>query len=132
MHPEEFNHTKSIYTDEVFEEIDRNNDGIITVEEYIGLNITFIIHAIVWKHFSKISADFWTPGEEDDKEPDWLKQERESFYQEKDLDGDKKMNKVHIYSVCTLGKMSKWLDSSGGVYSLQWIIRLIINGDWSN
>lgn len=35
-HPEEFNHTKDLYIDEIFDEIDKNNDGKITVEEYVG------------------------------------------------------------------------------------------------
>ena len=36
LHPEEFQHTKEIHIDEVFEDMDKNKDGIISLEEYIG------------------------------------------------------------------------------------------------
>jgi Ca2+-binding EF-hand superfamily protein len=71
LHPEEAGHMKDIVIDETLEEIDRNKDGVITLEEYIG---------DMWPESSKENAD---------EEPDWVKTEREQFtmYRDKNKDG---------------------------------------------
>ena len=35
--PDEINHMKSIVVDEMLQEMDKNKDGSVTVEEYIGI-----------------------------------------------------------------------------------------------
>ena len=41
-HPESFDHTKEVHLEQSFLDMDKNNDGSITIEEYIG--IIFISH----------------------------------------------------------------------------------------
>ncbi len=36
IHPQEFDHTKSIHIDESFEDMDKSKDGSISLEEYLG------------------------------------------------------------------------------------------------
>ena len=36
--PDEINYMKSIVVDEMLQEMDKNKDGSVTVEEYIGMN----------------------------------------------------------------------------------------------
>ena len=38
LHPEEFDHMKDTVIDEAFEDMDKNKDGHITLQEYIGKN----------------------------------------------------------------------------------------------
>ncbi len=38
-HPESFDHTKEVHLEQSFQDMDKNNDGSITVEEYIGITI---------------------------------------------------------------------------------------------
>lgn len=37
LHPEEFEHTKEIHIQESFEDMDKNKDGGITLDEYLGI-----------------------------------------------------------------------------------------------
>ena len=36
MHPEEHEHMRDIVIDEAFEDMDKDRDGLITVDEYLG------------------------------------------------------------------------------------------------
>ena len=36
MHPEEHEHMKDVIIDEAFEDMDKDRDGLITVDEYLG------------------------------------------------------------------------------------------------
>ena len=36
LHPEEFDHMKGVVVDETLEDIDKDKDGVISLEEYIG------------------------------------------------------------------------------------------------
>lgn len=66
-HPEESPIMAGVVLDETIEDIDKNKDGKVSLEEYIG--------------------DMYTsePGE---PEPDWVENERESFRKFRDVDGD--------------------------------------------
>jgi Ca2+-binding EF-hand superfamily protein len=66
LHPEEHEHMKSIVIMETIEDIDKDGDGKISVEEYIG--------------------DMWLE-EEDGEEPEWVSEERKSFHEHRDRDG---------------------------------------------
>lgn len=71
LRPEEFDHMKDIVVLETLEDIDKDGDGKVSLEEYIG---------------DMYRAD---EGAEDDQEPDWVKDEKERFsgYRDKDRDG---------------------------------------------
>ncbi|XP_015928979.1 calumenin-A [Parasteatoda tepidariorum] len=67
LHPEESAHMHDVVIVETLEDIDKDNDGKISLKEYIG--------------------DMYSGSEED--EPDWVKNEREQFstYRDKNKDG---------------------------------------------
>lgn len=68
LHPEETGHMRDIVVLETMEDIDKDKDGKISLNEYIG--------------------DMYAGGNEDE-EPEWVKNEREQFttYRDKDKDG---------------------------------------------
>lgn len=67
IHPEEAPHMQDIVVTETMEDIDKNKDGKVSIDEYIG--------------------DMYGEGEDnDDEEPDWVKTEREQFTQFRDKD----------------------------------------------
>ncbi|CAG0920841.1 unnamed protein product [Notodromas monacha] len=67
LHPEESPDLQDIVVAETMEDIDKNKDGKITLEEYIG----DLFH-----------------GEPGETEPDWVTQEREQFKEFRDKNGD--------------------------------------------
>ncbi|XP_059170665.1 calumenin-A-like isoform X2 [Physella acuta] len=78
LHPEEAEHMRGIVVDETLEDIDKDGDGYISLQEYIG--------------------DMWprTPEEEGKEEPDWVKSEREQFANYRDKNKDGKMDKAEV------------------------------------
>ncbi|XP_055941077.1 calumenin-like [Argiope bruennichi] len=67
VHPEESAHMKDIVVIETMEDIDKNNDGKISMEEYIG--------------------DMYIDADNDlESEPSWVQSEREQFIQFRDKD----------------------------------------------
>ncbi|XP_040199135.1 calumenin isoform X3 [Rana temporaria] len=72
LHPEEYDYMKDIVVLETMEDIDKNADGVIDLEEYIG--------------------DMYNHDNEAD-EPDWVKTEREQFLEFRDKNRDGKMDK---------------------------------------
>ena len=68
MHPEDAPHMKEIVVVETMEDIDKDKDGFISLEEYIG--------------------DMYR-GVKGEDEPDWVRNEREQFqnYRDKNKDG---------------------------------------------
>ncbi|XP_007909078.1 calumenin isoform X2 [Callorhinchus milii] len=72
LHPEEYDHMKNIVVLETMEDIDKNSDGFIDLDEYIG--------------------DMYTADSEG-HEPDWVKSEREQFTEFRDKNKDGKMDK---------------------------------------
>lgn len=79
LHPEEAEHMRDIVVQETLEDIDKDGDGKISLEEYIG--------------------DMYR-GDSGDGEPDWVKSEREQFEQFRDADKDGFMNLEEV-SRCT-------------------------------
>lgn len=76
MHPEDCDHMRDIVVAETVEDIDKNKDGFVDLEEYIG--------------------DMYRPEdypELNGKEPDWVGSEREMFNEQRDKDKDGKLNK---------------------------------------
>jgi len=68
LHPEDADHMRDIVITETLEDIDRDGDGRINVDEYIG--------------------DMYKEGEEGSEEPEWVATEREQFTEFRDRDGD--------------------------------------------
>lgn len=71
LHPEETEHMKDLIVLETLEDIDKNKDGKISLEEYI-------------RDLHKV--------EEDEEEPEWVQREKEHFSLYRDKDGDGYMN----------------------------------------
>ncbi|CAH2979167.1 unnamed protein product [Chilo suppressalis] len=70
LHPEEHTGMRDIVVLETLEDVDKDNDGKVSIDEYIG--------------------DLYkTEDGEDEEEPDWVKQEREQFtgYRDTNKDG---------------------------------------------
>eukprot|EP00096_Caligus_rogercresseyi_P014647 TRINITY_DN715_c0_g1_i1.p1 TRINITY_DN715_c0_g1~~TRINITY_DN715_c0_g1_i1.p1 ORF type:complete len:324 (+),score=122.18 TRINITY_DN715_c0_g1_i1:181-1152(+) len=67
LHPEDADHMRDIVVTETLEDIDKDGDKKISLEEYI--------------------KDMYK-GESDDTEPDWVKAEREQFKEFRDVNGD--------------------------------------------
>nr|XP_020668100.1 calumenin isoform X1 [Pogona vitticeps] len=72
LHPEEYDYMKDIVVQETMEDIDKNGDGFIDLEEYIG---------DMYSHNG------------DAEEPEWVKTEREQFVEFRDKNRDGKMDK---------------------------------------
>lgn len=75
LHPEEASHMQDVVIVETMEDIDKDKDNRISLEEYIG--------------------DMYR-GEGGEEEPDWVKNERDQFGQFRDKDGDGYMNKEEV------------------------------------
>ncbi len=73
LHPEEAEHMRDIVVQETLEDIDRDGDGKISLDEYIG------------DMYNKDSSE-----EEDNEatEPEWVTEERKQFEKHRDLNGD--------------------------------------------
>ncbi|XP_067654340.1 calumenin-B-like isoform X4 [Haliotis asinina] len=69
LHPEDAEHMREIVVHETLEDIDKDKDGFISIEEYIG--------------------DMWPDKDKGEEEPEWVKSEREQFntYRDKNKDG---------------------------------------------
>jgi calumenin len=69
LHPEESPYMRDIVVSETLEDIDKDKDGKLSVDEYVG--------------------DMYRGGEDNEEEPEWVKNERETFrnYRDKDNDG---------------------------------------------
>ncbi|CAF94652.1 unnamed protein product [Tetraodon nigroviridis] len=67
LHPEEFDYMKDVVVQETMEDIDKDGDGKINLDEYIG--------------------DMYTP-ENDESEPDWVQTEKKQFSEFRDTNKD--------------------------------------------
>lgn len=72
LHPEEAPRMRDIVVSETIDDIDKDKDGKVSVDEYIG--------------------DMYRAGEEGDEEPEWVRNERETFGSFRDKDKDGYMN----------------------------------------
>uniref|UniRef100_F6UVV3 Reticulocalbin 3 n=1 Tax=Monodelphis domestica TaxID=13616 RepID=F6UVV3_MONDO len=68
LHPEEFPHMRDTVIAETMEDLDKNGDGYVQVDEYI--------------------ADLYSPEPEGGEEPAWVQTERQQFRDFRDLNGD--------------------------------------------
>lgn len=75
FHPEEFSHMKDIVVLEAIEDVDKDKDGLISIEEYIG--------------------DFYNP-DGGEQEPQWLADERKQFTESRDKNKDGKLDKKEV------------------------------------
>ncbi|KAA8584802.1 hypothetical protein FQN60_003496, partial [Etheostoma spectabile] len=67
LHPEEYDYMKDVVVQETVEDIDKNADGKINIDEYIG--------------------DMFTP-EDGEREPDWVTTEKKHFAEFRDANKD--------------------------------------------
>nr|XP_046235392.1 calumenin-A [Scatophagus argus] len=72
LHPEDHEHMKDVVVQETIEDIDRNGDGFIDLQEYIG--------------------DMYT-ADDKEEEPEWVTTERQQFSEFRDKNHDGKMDK---------------------------------------
>ncbi|XP_015665678.1 reticulocalbin-1 isoform X2 [Protobothrops mucrosquamatus] len=75
LHPEEFDHMREIIVTETLEDIDKNGDGFVEVDEYLG--------------------DIYAP-ETGEPEPSWVTSERQQFLEHRDINKDGKMDREEI------------------------------------
>ncbi|XP_022909565.1 calumenin [Onthophagus taurus] len=75
LHPEESGHMRDVVVLETMEDIDKDKDGKISLEEYIG--------------------DMYR-SEENEEEPEWVKSEREQFAKYRDDDKDGYMTEEEV------------------------------------
>jgi len=68
LHPEDADHMRDIVVTETIEDIDKDGDGMISMNEYIG--------------------DMYHADSDDDLEPDWVTSEKEQFKEYRDKNGD--------------------------------------------
>lgn len=76
LHPEENSYMRDIVVAETMEDIDKDNDGKISVEEYIG--------------------DMYRPVDDDHEEPEWVTHERETFANFRDKNNDGWLNSDEV------------------------------------
>ncbi|KAJ8727216.1 hypothetical protein PYW08_015613 [Mythimna loreyi] len=77
LHPEDHSGMRDVVVFETMEDIDKDNDGKVSLDEYIG--------------------DMYKPEDgEDEEEPDWVKQEREQFHGYRDTDKDGFMDENEV------------------------------------
>lgn len=76
LHPEEHPVMRDVVLDETIEDIDKNKDGKISVEEYIG--------------------DMYRATEPDEQEPEWVTSERETFTKFRDINSDGYLDREEV------------------------------------
>jgi len=77
LHPENHDHMKGIVVNETLQDIDKDKDGYISLEEYLG---------DLWPEEDRAKGD----------EPDWVKTEREQFTEYRDKNKDGKMDPEEV------------------------------------
>ncbi|KAJ8399964.1 hypothetical protein AAFF_G00406940 [Aldrovandia affinis] len=75
LHPEEYDHMKNIVVVETIEDIDKDGDGLINLQEYIG--------------------DMFT-SENGESEPDWVQTEKQHFYEFRDVNKDGTLDAAEV------------------------------------
>lgn len=76
LHPEESTHMRDIVVAETLDDIDKDRDGKVSENEYIG--------------------DMFRGAENGEEEPEWVKNERETFTNFRDKDHDGYMNNDEV------------------------------------
>ncbi|CAG2112217.1 unnamed protein product [Medioppia subpectinata] len=76
LHPEEAQHMRDVVVDETLEDIDKNKDGKVSVEEYI--------------------SDMYSPDATGDQVPDWVIREKDQFREIRDKNKDGFMDREEI------------------------------------
>ncbi|KAH8379763.1 hypothetical protein KR009_006996 [Drosophila setifemur] len=76
LHPEDHPTMKHVVLQETISDLDKDKDGKISVDEYIG--------------------DMYRPSGEEEEEPEWVASEREAFSKHRDLDNDGYLNEEEV------------------------------------
>lgn len=103
LHPEETDYMKDIVVIETIEDIDKDKDGKISLEEYIG---KFFFRKKK-KNYYNIYIDFFVTGDmykkEDGEEvPEWVRNEQEQFSSYRDKNGDGFMDNEEVKLILIL------------------------------
>ena len=75
LHPYDFPHMRQEVIDRSMDDMDKDKDGYISLEEYM--------------------SDMYDPASHGPDPPEWLEREKEHFSVQRDKDKDGKLNKVH-------------------------------------
>jgi Ca2+-binding EF-hand superfamily protein len=78
LHPEDAPHMQEIVLDETMDDMDKNKDGFVTEQEYVE---------DIWPQYER---------EAEGQEPEWLQSERQHFVNDRDKDGDGRLNKQEL------------------------------------
>ena len=54
LHPEEYDHMKDVVVDETLEDIDKDGDGVVSIEEYLGMSYIGKLCCYMYIAFIKI------------------------------------------------------------------------------
>lgn len=76
LHPEDHPRMKDVVLRETITDLDKDNDGKISVDEYIG--------------------DMYRSADDEEEEPEWVANEREAFSNHRDLDKDGYLNEEEV------------------------------------
>ena len=77
LYPHEAPHMREIFIDETMEDMDKNKDGYVELEEFIN--------------------DVWPMRERDgQEEPDWLSMEKNQFHEHRDKDKDGRLDREEV------------------------------------
>lgn len=76
LHPEETDYMQTVVVDETLEDIDKNKDGKVSLDEYI--------------------SDMYAPDATGDEVPEWVNREKEQFASYRDKNGDGFMDRDEI------------------------------------
>jgi len=102
LHPEEFPHMADIVVEETLEDMDEDEDGKISLSEYIG-------------DFLDVDED-----DEDEDDKEWVEQEKASFQEKKDQNGDGYLDRKEL---------ADWIIPMETQYSLEEAKHLVERAD---
>ncbi|VDN06190.1 unnamed protein product [Thelazia callipaeda] len=87
MHPEECDHMRDVVVQETLEDIDKDKNGYVELDEYIG------------KFMNAYTCDMYRPEDYPElsgKEPEWVASERQMFKEHRDKNGDGKLDQEEM------------------------------------
>lgn len=91
-HPQHFDRMKNLVFEETVAELDKDQDGFIDIDEYIGEYSVTLYFTFVYSLVERIRiislGDVYKPENENESEPEWVGAEREQFKNDRDKNSD--------------------------------------------